>query len=152
EMIVVVDRSPVTKNWSFAGKKEEQGDKPVRAIGLESLESIAFHLGITITASVEEDDAHVYLYTFGGHVFDDNGNLIPYTPGQMTLAGHVAAKPPAQGAPAVAADDPTLGHVLDTNVRGWIQQKLSHELGIVPREDLDEKLGEAIDNCFNEAK
>jgi hypothetical protein len=127
ELVVVVDRAPVTRDWS-----DSAGGR--KAIRLESVESIGYNLGITVTASVEEEDAPLYLYTFGGYTFNAKGEKVPYQP------------------PGGQAFDPSLGHLLDTVVRGWVQQRLSHDLGSIPLKDTDAKLGGAVNACFLECK
>lgn len=129
ELIVVVDRAPVTRNWT----DNSPGSGP-KAIRLESQESIGYNLGITITASIEEEDAPLYLYNFGGYTFNAKGEKVPYTP------------------PGGEPFDPSLGRLLDTVVRGWIQQKLTHDLGSIPLKDTDAKLGAAVDACFVECR
>lgn len=129
ELVVVVDRAPVTRDWSDGSATGGR-----RSIRLESLESIGFHLGITVTASIEEEDAPLYLYNFGGYTFNPKGEKVPYAP---------------QGGEAL---DPSLGHLLDTVVRGWVQQRLSHDLGSIPLRDIDAKLGTAVDSCFVECR
>jgi hypothetical protein len=129
ELIVVVDRAPVTRNWTDANAKSGPN-----AIRLESLESVGYTIGITITASIEEEDAPLYLYNFGGYTFNEKSEKVPYTP------------------PGGEPSDPSLGHLLDTVLRGWIQQKLSHDLGNIALKDTDAKLGSAIDACFLECR
>src|SRR5262245_6736780 len=129
ELIVVVDRAPVTRNWS-----DNSAGSGSKAIRLESQESIGYNLGITITASVEEEDAPLFLYNFGGYTFNAKGEKVPYQP------------------PGGEPYDPSLGHLLDTVVRGWVQQKLSHDLGSIPLKDTDARLGQAIDSCFVECR
>jgi hypothetical protein len=55
EKVIVVDRSPITREWS--------GENGLSA---ESVESIGFTLGATITCSVAEEDAHRFLYYYAG--------------------------------------------------------------------------------------
>jgi hypothetical protein len=129
ELIVVVDRAPVTRDWS---DNSAAGGR--KAIRLESVESIGYSLGITVTASVEEEDAPLYLYNFGGYTFNSKGEKVPYQP----PGGH--------------AFDPSLGHLLDTVVRGWVQQRLTHDLGSIPLKDTDTRLGGAVSSCFLECK
>ena len=104
-----------------------------KAVRLESVESIGYSIGITLTASVEEEDAPVYLYNFGGYTFNAKGEKVPYQP------------------PGGRPFDPSLGHLLDTIVHGWVQQRLTHDLGkrVV---DTDAKLGQAVESCFVECR
>jgi hypothetical protein len=61
--VVKVDRSLVTREWSQPSVK---GKPPANmqntAIAVESKESIGFHVGINITALIQEEDAATYLY------------------------------------------------------------------------------------------
>jgi hypothetical protein len=129
ELVAVVDRAPVTRAWS-----EDTVGKPRSALRLESLESIGYTLGVTVTASVEEADAPLYLYHFGGYTFSATGEKVPYAP------------------PGGPASDPSLGKVLDTVVRGWVQQKLTHDLGGIALKDTDAKLGAAVAACFTDCR
>jgi hypothetical protein len=71
--LIVVDRSPVTREWTSIDKS---ATKRNMMIGVESAESIGWHMGVTITASIPEDMAAKFLYNFGGktleQVADDN--------------------------------------------------------------------------------
>ncbi len=61
--VVKVDRSLVTREWSQSNPKgKTPGDLKNAAIAVESKESIGFHVGINITALIQEADASTYLY------------------------------------------------------------------------------------------
>jgi hypothetical protein len=60
--IITVDRSPVTREWAQSNTTERDAN----AIYVESKESIAFSLAVTITCSIKEEEAHEFLYWYGG--------------------------------------------------------------------------------------
>jgi hypothetical protein len=67
--VIRVDRSPVTREWtasSSTGTSEKD-----EALATSSRESIAFRVGITITASIMEEDAARFLYRFAGKSLAD---------------------------------------------------------------------------------
>lgn len=73
-MVIKVDRAPVTREWTPSARTgTNQGDQ---SFHMQSLDSIPFHIGATITASVVEDDASNFLYHYRAdtvaHVVDTN--------------------------------------------------------------------------------
>ena len=64
ELLFLVDRTPVNRQYTFA-KDSGTADKN-QAVALESKESIGFHHGITISAVIEEADTPTFLYYYGG--------------------------------------------------------------------------------------
>jgi hypothetical protein len=54
--VIKVDRSLVTREWT------SMDPKSVTAIAVESSESINFHVGVNLTATILEEDAATYLY------------------------------------------------------------------------------------------
>ena len=62
--VILIDRSPVTREWTASDKK---GTSPSnQAISVESSESIDFSIGVTMTASVPETLAPKFLYNYAG--------------------------------------------------------------------------------------
>lgn len=62
--VVKVDRTPVTREWT---RQAGTGTSNLnQAIGVESLDSINFSVGVNITCSVEEDDTAKFLYFYAG--------------------------------------------------------------------------------------
>jgi len=55
--VITVDRSPVTRQW-------QPGKQSVNALWLESMDSIGFSTGFSVTAFVEEDDTSKFLYMY----------------------------------------------------------------------------------------
>jgi len=67
--VIKVDRSPITREWT---KKRERGSSAKdQAIAEESLESIGFSAGATITVTIKEEDAPTFLYYYFGKKLDD---------------------------------------------------------------------------------
>lgn len=56
--VIVVDRTPVTREWNNENKAV--------AIGVESKDSIGFSIGVNITALIKEEDAAKFLYNYAG--------------------------------------------------------------------------------------
>jgi len=102
--VVVVDRSPVTREWAVgdpsAGTKSKGADK---AIWIESSDSVGFSMGWTCTAYIKEEDAAQYLYWY-----------------------------PSGG----------LQQVMDTEVRGRIQQAAALVAANIPLDTLRAKKSE----------
>lgn len=72
--VIIVDRAPVTREWT---KEPETGTSQTQQqITVESSNSIGFSTGVTITASVPEEDASKFLYWYSGksiaEVMDNN--------------------------------------------------------------------------------
>jgi hypothetical protein len=62
-LLITVDRSPVSREWTHMGKGTLVKDQ---AIAVESADSIDFGIGVTITAEIPEEYAAKYQYNFGG--------------------------------------------------------------------------------------
>jgi hypothetical protein len=62
--VITVDRSPITREWS----QSEAGNQAnnAEAIYVESKESIGFSMAVTVTCSIKEENAHLFLYWYGG--------------------------------------------------------------------------------------
>jgi len=73
-MVITIDRTPVTREWTKAANSGTS--KRNEAIAVESRDSIGFKVGVNITASVLEEDAALFLYRFAGkslqQVIDSN--------------------------------------------------------------------------------
>jgi hypothetical protein len=73
-MVVKVDRSPVTREWTAVNGTGTSEDD--QSFHMQSLDSIPFHIGATITISVEEANTSNFLYHYKGdnlaHVCDTN--------------------------------------------------------------------------------
>lgn len=72
--VIKIDRSPVSREWTVeTGTCTKTKNE---AIELESLDSIGFSIGITITALVSEDNASKFLYYYAGkqlsNIIDEN--------------------------------------------------------------------------------
>jgi hypothetical protein len=62
--VIKVDRAPVTREWTSSAATGTSAND--QAMHMQSLDSIPFHIGATITVSIVEDDASKFLYNFGG--------------------------------------------------------------------------------------
>lgn len=71
--VIKVDRSLVTRQWTDGAGGKAEDDF---AIGVVTQDSVKLRVGLTITASIEEDDASTYLYYHGARplseVLDQN--------------------------------------------------------------------------------
>jgi len=64
ERVITVDRSPVTREWT---QREEKGTSEIDdAFEMESVESIDFSYGGTVSALITEENAAKFLYRFSG--------------------------------------------------------------------------------------
>lgn len=61
--VIKVDRSLVTREWTDDDKSGTTSRK--EGIGVQTKDSIKLRVGLTITASIDEDDASTYLYYHG---------------------------------------------------------------------------------------
>lgn len=66
--VIKVDRAPVTREWTDAS--ETGTDSRKQDIEVESMESIGFGIGITVTASIPEEWAAKFLYYYSGRSLD----------------------------------------------------------------------------------
>lgn len=71
--VIVVDRSLVTRQWTDGTPDNPKDDY---GIGVVTQDSVKLRVGLTVTASIEEDDASTYLYYHGARelaqVLDQN--------------------------------------------------------------------------------
>lgn len=70
--VITVDRSLVTREWT----SNKEGNKKAEGIDVVTQDSVGLEVGLTITASIDEDDASTYLYYHGARplsqVLDEN--------------------------------------------------------------------------------
>jgi hypothetical protein len=78
DTVIVVHRSPVTREWSREPGTGTSSQNQV--LNVESKESIGFDVPVNSTASVLEEDASVFLYHFGGQTVEYvmDHNVRPY--------------------------------------------------------------------------
>lgn len=67
--VIAVDRTPVTRQWEPGSNADQKGQelpkgKLDQAIWLESMDSIGFSTGFSVTAHIEESDASRFLYSY----------------------------------------------------------------------------------------
>ncbi len=67
-IVIKVDRSPVTREWTKASNTGTSSEN--QQINVESSNSIGFTVGITCTASIPEEDASKFLYWYSGKTLD----------------------------------------------------------------------------------
>jgi hypothetical protein len=60
-MLVIVDRSPVTREWTSKEKGEKGADQ---AIWTESADSVGFSMGWNVTGYIQEKDTSKFLYVY----------------------------------------------------------------------------------------
>lgn len=84
ERLIKVDRKPVTREWVKASDRGTS--KKDESISAESNESIDFYSGVAASASILEQDAHKFLYWYGGkslaEVMDED--VRPYIQGVLS--------------------------------------------------------------------
>lgn len=75
--VITVDRSLITKSWT----KDAGGD-----IGVVTRDSVKLRVGLTITASIDEDDASTYLYYHGERALADvmDNNIKSFAVAEIT--------------------------------------------------------------------
>lgn len=61
--VIAIDRSLVTREWTDEEKTGTAAEN--QAIHVNTMDNIKLHIGITITVSINEDDASTYLYYHG---------------------------------------------------------------------------------------
>jgi hypothetical protein len=84
--VIKIDRSPVTREWT---KDSATGtSKRDQAISVESVESIDFKIGVTITASIPEEKTAKFLYYYSGKQLQDiiDENVRSYVQSALSAA------------------------------------------------------------------
>lgn len=99
--VIVVDRSPITRNWEAATKGKDN------AIWVESADSVGFSMGFNCTAFIKEDDTSEFLYWYSSG---------------------------------------SLSGVMDSEIRGRVQQVAAEESAKYPLDDLRNKKNEIADS------
>ena len=64
DAVIVVDRSPVTREWT--ARADTGSSKEDKAVWVQSLDNILFGVGVTMTTSVQEKDCSKFLYFNAG--------------------------------------------------------------------------------------
>jgi len=95
--VIVVDRSPITRNWESTNKGKDN------AIWVESSDSVGFSMGFNCTAFIKEEDTATFLYWYSSGGLSD---------------------------------------VMDTEIRGRIQQVAAEESAKFPLDELRDKKNE----------
>lgn len=67
--VITVDRSLVTREWTDSPENGTLTSK--QGIGVVTKDSVQLRVGLTVTASIDEDDASTYLYYHGERTLSD---------------------------------------------------------------------------------
>lgn len=127
-LVVKVDRAPVTREWT---SDPTTGTSPAnQALEVESLDSINFSLGATITCRIEEKNTPTFLYFYGTQSLEE---------GKGTEVGLVY-----RGRP--------LSDIVDTNIRSYCQAKLASHFGSVDLNEGKQRKAEFFEQAFDEAQ
>ena len=95
--VIVVDRSPVTRNWESAQKGKDT------AIWVESADSVGFSMGFNCTSFIKEEDTSTFLYWYSSG---------------------------------------SLSNVMDSEIRGRVQQVAAEESAKYPLDELRNRKNE----------
>lgn len=95
--VIVVDRSPVTRNWESGSNGTSRIDQ---AIWVESSDSVGFSMGFNCTAFIKEEDTSGFLYWYSSG---------------------------------------SLANVMDSEIRGRVQQVAAEEAAKLPLDNLRDK-------------
>jgi len=95
--VIVVDRSPITRNWEASSKGKDT------AIWVESSDSVGFSMGFNCTAFIKEEDTATFLYWYSSG---------------------------------------SLASVMDSEIRGRVQQVAAEESAKLPLDQLRDKKNE----------
>lgn len=133
EIVILVDRSPVFRQWTYVPENGavnaiNDGNRQTAAIPLESLESIGFWHGVVINAVIEEEDAATFLYYFGG---------VGRDPDEVGTGVHLQVG---------------LEQVIDEFVRGWVSDRLYADFKAVSLEGGQATAGDIFANVESDAK
>jgi len=82
--VVKVDRAPQTREWTSSKVSGTNGLD--QSLHMQSIDSIMFHIGATITVSISEEDASAFLYNYGGKPLADvvDSNIRSFILGELS--------------------------------------------------------------------
>ena len=109
--VIKVDRTPVTREWTESPKTGTSNHDD--AILVESKDSIAFRLGVTISVSIKAENTAKFLYNFNGK---------------------------------------NLKEIVDTNIRGLVQNVMSREFNKMDLTTCKKSKGEVISVTLKEVR
>lgn len=132
--VIVVDRSPVAREWTKDTKTGTEGKD--QAISVESLEGIGFEVGVSIQARVVEADAATFLYNY---------------PAKEALETFEPVNSP-DGTEYVLKLGTKLAPVVDTNVRQTVGMILAREFSKHTLADVQRIKPEIFKICFDETR
>lgn len=128
-MVITVDRAPVTREWT--AEPDTGTSQTNQALEVESLDSINFSLGATITCRIEEQDAPTFLYHYGAQPVEEGKAMKQFG---LVYQGR------------------SLSDIVDSNIRSYCQARLSGLFGSVDLHEAREKKTEFFDEVLSEAK
>ncbi|MCH5374155.1 MAG: hypothetical protein JJ992_09270 [Planctomycetes bacterium] len=128
-MVITVDRAPVTREWT--AEPDTGTSQANQALEVESLDSINFSLGATITCRIEEQDAPTFLYHFGAQPLKDGEIRDNF---------------------GLVYEGRSLSDIVDSNIRSYCQARLSALFGSVSLHEARERKTGFFDDVLNEAK
>jgi hypothetical protein len=130
-MVIKVDRAPVTREWT---------DDPTtgtslanQALEVESLDSIHFSLGATMTCRIEEKDTPMFLYHYGTRPREEPADA-------------------EKGAVELVYEGQALSEIADANIRSFAQARLASLFGSVDLNEGKQKKTAFFDAVFRDAQ
>jgi hypothetical protein len=127
-LVIKVDRAPITREWTA---DPTTGTSPAnQALEVESLDSINFSIGATITCRIEEKDTPTFLYYFGTQA-DEQG---------------------AEDGVELVYCGRALSDIVDTNIRSHCQARLAALFGSVDLNEGKEKKADFFEQAFEETQ
>lgn len=126
QILVLVDRKPASRQWTYSKDTGTGGAN--QAIALESRESIGFYHGVVVNAVIEEADAAKFLYYYGGAGVAGD---VKTTGIQLSVG---------------------LDQVMDTFVRTWVADQLYAEFKALPLEEAQIEAGNIFARVQDRAK
>jgi len=133
EIVILVDRSPVFRQWTYVPENGavnaiNDSNRDTAAIPLESQESIGFWHGVVINAVIEEQNSAKFLYYFGG---------VGRDPDEIGTGVHLQVG---------------LEQVIDEFVRGWVSDRLYADFKALSLEGGQADAGTIFANVESDAK
>lgn len=129
--LILVDRTPYTREWTNSTTRGTSNKQ--EGFNVESADSVEITTAITISASVSEEDAAKFLYTFGSKQKAD-AQLRPEDQFASVIYGR------------------SLADVMDVNVRGKVMSVLAREFGKRSTIDCLHQKGDIINTVEKEVR
>lgn len=129
--LILVDRTPYMREWMDASDKGTSSKK--QGFSMQSKEGINIGTGITISSMVKEEDAALFLYTFG----TNNDKIDPNNP-ESNFQSVSYGK--------------SLAEIMDTVVRGYVESSLEKAFMKHSFADDNEHAGDIIESVEKDVK